>query len=137
MLEFIWDGVVLPAIYQLYEWWSVITFGNNPIIGFSYAGVAIVVMVAGVMSGRRQKRSVVLCENEHEDWGPNEGCREFMTSPAAILPCTGQAIAVFTPVPNLYDPEPTPMRLCAYCAEEVAREIEMVQYPIGTLEYDR
>lgn len=35
------------------------------------------------------------CDYEHELWGPNEGCAEFMDEPEAVVTCGKPAVRVF------------------------------------------
>lgn len=46
------------------------------------------------------------CNMTHEVWGPNDGCREFMAEPDAIIECGQPAIGVQV-IREFYPPDLT------------------------------
>ena len=44
------------------------------------------------------------CNYVHEIWGPNDGCREFMTEPDAVVECGQPAIGV-TVIREFFPPD--------------------------------
>ena len=69
-----------------------------------------------------RKAARVRCTRIIEVWGPQEGCREFMSAPEAELRCTAPATHLIKYV-DPYDREPVRERECAQHARQTARDL--------------